>query len=1382
PVEAGAAHAAPAAPRTPAEEVLTALFAEVLRKPGVGVHDDFFALGGHSLIATRLISRVREAFRVEVPLRALFAAPTPAALAERVEGLLRADAGLQAPPLVPVPRDGDLPLSFAQQRLWFIQQMDPRGVAYNMPHALRLRGPLDLDVLERALDALVARHESLRTVFPARGGEPVQVVLPPAPVRPARADLSALEPDAREAELRRRMREEAERPFDLAAAPALRVTLLRLDHDDTAVLFTLHHIVSDGWSRDVLVREMSELYAALAEGRPPVLPALPVQYADFAAWQRAWLAGPVLEGQLGYWRGRLAGAPPLLALPTDRPRTAAPGARAEGRSFVLSPAASRGLRALSRAEGATLFMTLLAGFQALLGRYAGQDDVVVGTPVAGRSRLEVENLIGFFVNLLALRTDLSGDPAFRALVHRVREGVLQAHAHQDLPFEQLVHEIQPERTQTSTPVFQALFALDTAAEEPLALGQARAVALGGALEAAKFDLSLAMHDAGERIGGTLLFRTDLFDGATVEGMAAHLARLLEAVAADPDAPLSAVSLLDEAQRERLLGAWSGTRADYPRDASLHALFAEQAARTPHAVALSAGGEALTYAALERRANRLAHHLRRRGVGPESRVGLCLERSADLVVAVLAILKAGGAYVPLDPVYPRERLAFMLADAGVSVLVSETRLAGVVPTDGVATVLLDAARDEIAREPGDDPRVEVPAEALAYVVYTSGSTGTPKGVAVPHRAVLRLARGGSWVRLGAEETVLQLAPIAFDASTFEIWGALLNGARLAVFPAGTPSLAELAAELERQRVTTLWLTAGLFHQLVDEHPAAFRHVRQLLAGGDVLSPAHVRRVLEAVPGLTVINGYGPTENTTFSATHAVRAPDEAGASVPIGRAVENSTVYVLDGGMRPMPVGVPGELFTGGDGLARGYAGRPALTAGRFVPDPFAGAPGARLYRTGDRVRWTAGGTLEFLGRVDTQVKLRGYRVEPGEVEAVLLRRPDVREAVVEVRADGGERRLVAYVVPARAGTLTPAELRGALAGTLPEYLVPSAFVLLEALPLTPNGKVDRRALPAPDFASGAAAEYEAPRTPVEETLAGIMADVLGVERVGRDDGFFELGGHSLMATRMMSRVRAALGAEVELRALFDAPTPAALAQRVEAVLRAGAGVQAPPLEPAPRGGALPLSFAQQRLWFIEQLRPGQATYNIPVALRLRGELDASALERALTALVERHEVLRTTFGTVAGEPVQVVAPAAPFTLPVEDLRGLSPADRDDAVRRMTDEEAGRPFDLAAGAPFRARLARLDTEAWAAFFTMHHIASDGWSMGVLVREVSELYGAFAGERAPALAPLPVQYADFAAWQRGWLAGGVLDAQMAWWRDRLAGAPPLLEIPTDRPRPP
>ncbi len=1353
------------APRTLLEETLADLWTELLGVERVGLDDDFFKLGGHSLLGACLVSRVCETLEVDLPLAAVFEATTLEALATVVEEARREGQTVETPPIVPRPREGDPALSFAQERLWFLNRLDPESPAYNVPVALRLAGDLDLTAFQRALDGIVRRHEALRTTFPESGpeigGRPVQRIAPPTSVPLSVIDLSGLPEEEREAE--RRLREEAGRPFDLRQGPVVRAALLRLGERDHVALLTLHHIVSDGWSMGVLVRELSALYT----GSP--LPDLPIQYADYAEWQREWLAGGVLEAQLAWWRERLEGVPAVLELPTDRPRPAVQSLVGGALPMALPADLSAGLLDFAQRENATLFMVLLAGFQALLSRWTGQEDLLVGTPVANRGRGETEGLIGLFVNTLALRGRPEGGLAFRALLGQAREESLAALARQDLPFERLVEELRPDRDLSRPPLFQVMLIHQNAPLGRLELPGLvlRPVELPAGT--AKFELTLALTETGGTVGGTLEYAAALFDPATVRRLAAHFETLLRGAVEAPETRVAELPLLTAAEREQIEREWVDDRVP-PGDTCLHQLFEAQARRTPEAIALVCGRERLTYRDLNRRANRLAHRLRGLGIGPEKAAGVCLERSESLVVALLAVLKAGGAYVPLDPTYPPERLAFVAEDSRASVLLSRESLLRSLPGLGWSgpVLCLDAEADALIPESVErdaDPGPEAEPGNLAYLIYTSGSTGRPKGAAIEHASAVALVRWAREVFLSEDLAgVLASTSIAFDLSVFELFVPLSWG--------GTVVLAGNALDLPGIETQSSWSIT-----LVNTVPSAMAElvrmggvpasVRTVNLAGEPLQRVLAERIHERTAAGRLFNLYGPSEDTTYSTFTEVLPGEEP----TIGRPLPWTQGYVLDGGMRLVPVGVHGELFLGGAGLARGYLYRPELTAEKFVPNPF-GTPGTRLYRTGDLVRWLPDGQLEFLGRRDFQVKIRGFRIELGEIEAALAVHPGVSEAVVLALKAGNDTRLVAFWAGEEG-----ADLRSWLRRTLPDHMVPSGIVRLDVLPLTPNGKVDRQTLAKLGAVPLDQPEIVAdtPASPLEELLAGLWADVLRVERVGVHANFFELGGHALLATQIVSRVREALGVELPLRALFGAPTVAALAVEVEKA-RGGTETLAPPIVPIPRDSALPLSYSQERLWFLDQLEPGTGTFNIPAAVWLTGCFRPEVFDRSLTEIVRRHEALRTTFGMDGERPVQVIAPPAPVSTPLIDLSRLP-----EEAHRLAAEEAARPFDLSRGPLMRSALLRLGPEEHVALVTMHHVVSDGWSMGVFLRELTDLYEAFAANQPSPLPELPVQYADFGAWQRAWLAGPVLERQVAYWRERLAGASQGLDLPTDRPRP-
>ena len=1040
----------------------------------------------------------------------------------------------------------EIPLSFAQQRLWFLDQLVPGSPFYNIPSTIPIPYPVNAELFERALNEIIRRHESLRTTFGVRDGEPVQVIAPSLTIPLPVEDLRHLSSSDRSLEAQRLAFEEAQQPFNLTDGPLIRARLVQKGNADWIFMVTMHHIVSDGWSMGIFFRELTALYGAFSVGRPSPLPNLPIQYADFALWQREWLQGEVLEKQLNYWGTQLADLP-TLQLPTDRSRPSVQSHQGAYETLQLPFRLTSSLRQLGRREGATLFMVLLAGFGALLHRYSGQEDIVIGSPIANRNRSEIEGLIGFFVNTQVLRVDYGDEPTFREILGRVREVALEAFAHQDLPFEMLVERLQPDRDLSRNPLFQVTFQLLNTPGMTESGSQSQNSAPVATRGTSIFDLAFTLvEQAGALIGG-IEYSTDLFDAETIQRLAAHYHRLLETAVAAPDKPIWSLPLLTAPEREEILVEWNATETDYPRESTLGHLFEEQVASTPDAIALIYGEETITYQVLNERANHLAHSLREEGVTAGSLVGLCMERSAAMVVGLLGILKAGGAYLPLDVSYPKERLQFMIEDTGVELVLTQLNPDGVLGELDVRVLpLMEGGELESASETHnskwtENPSIIVGPEDLAYVIYTSGSTGTPKGAGIPHRAVVRLVQETDYVRFESEETFAQLAPISFDASTFEIWGPLLNGARLAILPKGPLSLNELGKALQKMEVTTLWLTSGLFNQMIEARPDALRGLTQLLTGGDVLSVPHVREALNLLPNCVLINGYGPTENTTFTCCFTIDESSLSEKGIPIGRPINNTRVYVVDSHNQPVPIGVPGELLIGGDGLARGYLHREDLTAERFIPDPFSNTSDARLYRTGDLVRWRADGVLEFIGRLDHQVKVRGYRIELGEIEAALLKHPTIREAVVITREDvPGDKRIAAYVVPEAESDVHSEAIRGFLQGKLPGFMIPNSFISLKELPLGPNGKVDRRSLTTlaplqPETES----TYVAPQTDVEHVLANIWADILDVKRVGLYDNFFTvLGGHSLLATQLVSHIREVFQVDLPLRGLFETPTVA----------------------------------------------------------------------------------------------------------------------------------------------------------------------------------------------------------------------------------------------------
>ncbi|MFZ6028539.1 MAG: amino acid adenylation domain-containing protein [Chloroflexota bacterium] len=1365
-------------PRTATEEILAGIWSQVLKLPQVGVNDNFFDLGGHSLLATQVISRLRQAFQVELPLRVLFEAPTVAGIAGRIQSTQMAGQGLSLPSMRPVPRKAAMPLSFAQQRLWFLDQLEPNSPIYNLPGAVRLRGTLNVTTLEQSLNEIVRRHEDLRTIFTGKDGQAAQVILPELHLSLPVLDLSTLTENQGEARVRQMLDESARQPFDLSQGPLIRASLLRLAKNEHVLLLSMHHIISDGWSLAVLIREVSSLYKAYLAGQASPLPELPVQYADFAVWQREWLQGEMLDAQLAYWKKQLSQAP-ILELPTDRPRPAVQTYRGEHQSFALPGSVMESLKAFSREENATLFMTLLAAFQTLLYRYSGQEDVCVGSPVANRNHRETEGLIGFFANTLVLRSNLSGSPTFRELLRQVRETSLGAYAHQDVPFEMVVEAVQPERNLSRSPLFQVMFALQNAPVAALDLGEIDLAPLEIESKVAKFDLTLSMIEDEHGLQGTWEYNADLFNPATIQRMGEHFRVLLDGILAGPECPISRLPLLTPPEQQQLLVEWNNPPMEAtPQAECIHRLFEVQATQTPQAPAVVFRDQILAYRELNEQANRLAFYLCELGVGPETLVGVCAQRTPKAMIALLGIHKAGGAYLPIDPGWPDERLAFILADTQISIILVDREWSPKFQEFPVRVVCLDEAIPALTQSSTKPPNVQVNAENLAYVIYTSGSTGKPKGVAVTHRGIGNLAFSQiKTFGAHASSRSLQFASLSFDASVSEIWVAWLSGSTLYLPDPDIGLVGTGLEQLIRELGITLITLPPSVLSTVD--PEAVRHLETVVVAGEAC-PDDLAQIWSQK--FRLINAYGPTE-TSVCATMGQHLPGDPARS--IGKAIPNFQVYVLDEEMQPTPVGVPGELYLCGVGLARGYWNRPDLTAERFLPNPFAtgNRTSDRLFRTGDRARYLSNGKIEFMGRLDHQVKIRGFRIELEEIEASLREYPGVQDCRVlahEMKAN--EKRLIAYVVMVAGRQANGSEIQVHLKKFLPTYMIPSAILFLDALPLNHSGKIDRQRLPTPDWNELSFGKpYTSPRSPTEETLVEIWSQILDRRRVSIHDNFFELGGHSLLATQVISRLRSILRIELPLRTLFEFPTIAGLAAQIESARQSVQAFPTSPIAGTARQESLPLSFAQQRLWFLNQLVPDNPFYNIAGGLHIRGPLQVALLERSLSEIIRRHEALRTTFLEVNGQPAQVIAPATDFHLSVIDLQYLPAEERDAEALHLAKAEALRPFDLATGPLLRSTLIQLGHENSIILLTIHHIISDGWSMGVFFREMMAIYSALAESRPLTLPDLPVQYADFAAWQRHWLQGTTLGSQLDYWMKKLSGPVLPLNLPIDHPRP-
>lgn len=1267
------------------------------------------------------------------------------------------------------------PLSFAQQRLWFLQQLEPDNPFYNEHAAFRLTGSLNVAALEQSLNAIVQRHEVLRTTFESVNGQPIQSIASTLSIPLLTVDLCLLPETTQKAEIQRLSVEQSQHPFNLANAPLLRWKLLRLDECKHILLFTIHHIIFDGWSIDILIRELSAFYPAFSTNcsqDTASLPVLPFQYADFAAWQRQQLQAETLESQLVYWKQQLHNAPPLLQLPTDRPRPSAPNYQGATESFLLSNELTEALKTIAKNADVTLFMMLLTAFNVLLYRYTGQEDMIVGSLIANRNQAEIEGLIGLFINSLVLRTDLSGNSTIEELLGQVRQVMLAAYEHQDLPFEKLVEELQPDRNTQYNPLFQVSFTLQNAPRRQFELPGLAITALEIERGRALLDLRLDVTETDQGLVGCWEYSTDLFDAARIRRMSGHFQTVLEAIAANPQQRISELPLLTDAEHQQVL-QWNQTETEFPQ-ICIHQLFEAQVDRTPDAIAIAVAGQSLTYQSLNDKANQLAHYLQMLGVGADTLVGICCDRSFDLVIGLLGILKAGGAYVPLDPSYPKERLQAMVSDSQMSILLTQSSMRDQLPTHDAQVVCLNDDWATIAHHSPENPQCSLCPSNLAYVIYTSGSTGKPKGVQIAHGSVVNfLTSMQHQPGLSSSDVVLAVTSMSFDIAGLELYLPLILGAQVVLASRFVATDGKQLSDLLHSSGATLMQATPATWQMLLASGWQGKRDLTILCGGEALSGDLAQSLLEREAA--VWNLYGPTETTIWSTVYQLEVGKRFPTTISIGRPIANTQIHLLDCQGQSAPVGVPGELHIGGAGLARGYLNRPELTAEKFVIHPIWG----RLYKTGDLAQYQSDGTLKYLGRIDHQVKLRGFRIELGEIEAILCQHASVREAVAVMReAAEGSQQLVAYVVLSPETAIATHELRELLQTKLPAYMVPSAFILIEQLPLTPNGKVDRNALPTPKLESSVISDSDTPSNSIEEILVTIWAKILRVDRVGIHHNFFELGGHSLLATQVISQIRQVFQIELPLRCLFELPTIAQLSQAIATATKVG--LDAPPIQPCTTE-AVPLSFAQQRMWFFAELEPDNPFYNLPIAVSLQGPLNPTALEQTFSEILRRHEVLRTRIETRDGQAITVITPSSTFQISPIDLSELAGAQQQAKVEQWIAIEAQRPFNLSCDLLLRVSLLRLSAHHHILLLTLHHIAADGWSFGVLIREFTTLYTAFRDGCSSPLPDLLIQYGDFAVWQRQWLREDILQLQMNYWRQQLQNAPVVLELPTDRSRP-
>ena len=1296
--------------------------------------------------------------------------------------------------------DADPPLSFAQERFWFLDQFDHTRPVYNGCKIVRLLGELRVGVLEECLNLIARRHEVLRTTYPAPDGRPSQRIAVACSIQISLTDLQHRAESEQSGAIEHLARHEWLRPINLAAELPIRARLVRIGDRHHILLLTLHQIACDSQSVAIFFRELWTAYEAKLNGNEPQLAALPVQYADYASWQLERVSSQTFRSHREYWLQRLSGTLPVLNLPTDKFRPPVQGFAGSRLSIELPETLQLMLKELSRENGVTLFTTLLAAFKTLLYRYTGQEDLIVGCPVLNRRLLEIENLLGSFVNTLVLRTSYAGNPSFRETLRRVRDTCIGAFAHQDFPFETLVEELQPQRDLARNAIFQVMFAFQNTSVPALKLAglQSEPVEIDGGMT--KFDLTFSLTDKEHGIVGHIEYSTELFNRDRIERMADHFRTLLEAIVSEPDQSIATLPILTESERHQLLVAWNNTAAGYPKDKCIHQLFEDQVDQTPHAIAVECESNQVTYRELNRRANQLARHLKRLGIGSEKLVGICVERSIDMVVGLLGILKAGGAYVPLDHNYPKERLRFMRQDSKISVLVTQETLVEDgcwIMEDGdrrlpnldsqpsilnprLHVVCLDRDLSMIEQQSSENPTASINSHNLAYAIYTSGSTGQPKGVQIEHRSVVNCLRSiGREINLSRRDSWLAVTTVSFDIAALELFLPLITGARLILTSREeSGDSVQLLARLRASQATVMQATPSLWKLLVETGWQSRRGFK-ILCGGEALSRQLADELLKH--GGSVWNLYGPTESTIWSTLAKVEADDYP---ITIGRPVANTRIYILDAHLRLVPIGVHGDLYIGGDGLARGYLDRPELMKERFIQDPFSDDSASRLYRTGDRARYRPGGQIEFLGRDDNQVKIRGHRIELDEIENILNQHSSVVESVIAApaRDSSEEKQLVGYVVCNHESAPSVSELRRFLQEQLPEDMVPSLFVFLEAFPLTPNGKIDRSALPPPDGVRPSLDQgFVEPRTEIEELIAQVWREVLKLDKIGIHDNFFELGGHSLLATRVIARLCGGFNVDIALRKLFELPTVAALARHIDQLRHSEFCTNIAPIVPATRAQPLPLSFSQRRLWYLQKVDTNLSAYNIPAAFRVKGDLDSAALEQALNEMIARHEVLRSCVREVDGQPWQEILPSLRIELPVIDLSQLSGEQAESETRRLSSADARRLYDLANAPLIRATLVKLAVGDHVFILNFHHLVADGSSLGIFYKELALFYDAARDSRTAALPRLPVQYADYAAWQYEWLRSSSFVAQLDHWKQQFAGLPESCGLPTDFDRP-
>lgn len=1285
------------------------------------------------------------------------------------------------------------PASYAQQRLWFLDQFDPGSPFYNIPYALRIKGKFNIPILKRAVEEIARRHESLRTTFSTMEGKPVQIISQNVNIPFSVVDLANYSEEAKEPEINRLVKENARYSFNLSKGPLIRITVLNTDAEECVLVLVMHHIISDGWSMAVLVEEITKLYSAFSLGISSPLPGLEIQYADYSQWQKEFLQGETLEKQMSYWKNRLGDHPPYLELPTDRPRPAIWTNNGSSASRMIPKRILDEINSLSRNEGVTLFMTLIAAFYVLLYKYTGQTDISLGTPIANRTRKEVENLIGLFINTIVIRTELDGNPAFRELLQRVKKVTLEGYENQDLPFEFIVEKLQPERDMSYQPLFQVMFILQNIPVNSQPLREVEMSMIDVDMGTSTFDITLNLAETYKGLSASIEYNTDLFNRSTIEQMLQHYENLLNNIILSPGSAISSLQIMDEYEINRIVNEWNNSRLLYENCRCIHKLFERQVALCPDSIAAVYEEKSITYRELNERSNQLARKLKKLGMAPENIAAICIERSLEMLISVLGVLKSGGAYLPLDASYPEERLRFMIEDANVKVLITQSHLVNLISSFNGPVVLLDRHAEEIAAESPLNLVNETSEDNLVYVIYTSGSTGRPKGTMITHKSLINAFKAweNSYELNTRARNHLQMASFSFDVFAGDWTRALCSGGKLVIAPREILLEGEkLYALMKKEDVNIAEFVPAVLRSLVqylEESGNKLDFFHLLIAGSDIWYAGEYKKFRKFCGKDTrLINSFGLTEATidsSFFETDDLNIPNER--LVPIGRPFANMTLYILDEFLNPVTAGVRGELFVGGWGLARGYLGRADITAEKYIPNPFAKDPGERLYRTGDLARYLSDGNIEFLGRKDNQIKLRGLRVELGEIETALSEIENIKDAAVIAREDTpGDKRIAAYLVPREGNTLNVSEIKQSLSGRLPEYMIPYAFVFLPKLPVTSNGKIDRRALPAPDIneiMKELKSNYAPPRTAVEEVIAAIWSDILKIQKVGINDNFFELGGHSLLATQVISRIKSTFKLEIPLRSIFENPTVSRLSHIVEAEEMNKKGLWNAAILPAPPEENVPLSFSQQRLWFLDQLEPGNTFYNIPETYKIKGRLNIAILEAGFNELIKRHEILRTSFLTIDGKPKVEISPELKIKINVTDLSEFTGDELDRIIESISRREVQNYIPLNEAPLFRISVLKLSDEDFIILVVFHHIVTDEWSSVIMIKEIALIYNDLMSNICISLPELKIQYKDYSVWQRKYLSGDNLNTQIEYWKDKLRDIPACLELPLDHPRP-